>query len=107
MLEVLFSWGIILGAAMLFGYTLISTFYKTESPLHGLDVYIVAGLLIMNVYAEIFSLFYKVGAMACTILFGAGVICGLIILLELRRNVIGKLCDLVDFFRGGVYTIFT
>lgn len=103
MLEVLFSWGIILGASILFGYTLICTFYSEEKTLHGLDVYIVAGLLVMNVYAEVFSLFYKVGAMACTILFGFGVICGFIMLMKLRHDFSSKLRCLADIIRGKGY----
>ena len=61
-------------ASFLFGYWTIRICYKgTENSLFSFDVFIISGLMVLSVYAEFFSLFYKVGAMACFILFILGI----------------------------------
>lgn len=70
MLIVLFSWAIMGVSALLAGYLLINFLYPSgRENLKTVDVYMVSGLLFITVYAQFFSLFYKVGALACTILF--------------------------------------
>lgn len=74
MIEVLMSWMIILAAALLFGYCTMRICYKgTDNGWFSLDVFILSGLMVLNLYAEFFSLFYKVGALACFILFILGI----------------------------------
>lgn len=66
MLSVLVSWIIIFGISIILGYGFIYFIYKSSrSWLEQIDIYTVSGLMILNVYAEIFSLLYKVGAKAC------------------------------------------
>ena len=66
MLSVLVSWIIIFGISIILGYGFIHFIYKSSrSWLEQIDIYTVSGLMILNVYAEIFSLLYKVGAKAC------------------------------------------
>lgn len=66
MLSVLISWMIILGISLILGYGIIYYGYKANSAsMEHLDIYVICGLMIVNVYAEFFSLFYKVGAKAC------------------------------------------
>lgn len=66
MLSVLISWMIILGISLILGYGIIHYGYKANSAsMEHLDIYVICGLMIVNVYAEFFSLFYKVGAKAC------------------------------------------
>lgn len=69
MLLIIASWIIICGISLIIGYGLIHYGYKSSSiVMQHLDIYVICGLMMVNVYAEIFSLFYKVGALACTIL---------------------------------------
>lgn len=66
MLSVLVSWITIFGISIILGYGFIYFIYKSSrSWLEQIDIYTVSGLMILNVYAEIFSLLYKVGAKAC------------------------------------------
>lgn len=74
MLMVLFSWVIIGGAALLFGKAVTDAVYGNRRKGMGCpDVYIVTGFIILNVYAQLFSLFYKVAGIADTILGVAGI----------------------------------
>lgn len=68
MIEVLVSWMIILIASFLFGYIIIKIILGETGALFGLDVIIMCGLMMLNVFAEFFSIFYKVGMMACFVL---------------------------------------
>lgn len=73
MLTVLFSWVVICGAALLFGKAITDSVYRNRLEVMGRpDVYIVTGIIFLNVYAQLFSLFYKVAGIACTILGAAG-----------------------------------
>lgn len=75
MLTVLFSWIIIGGAALLFGKAVTDGLYGKHRAMMGKpDVYIVTGLIFLNIYAQLFSLFYKIGGIACTILGVAGIV---------------------------------
>lgn len=75
MLMVLLSWIIIGGAALLFGKAAVDIVYRTRREHMGCpDVYVMAGLIFLNVYAQFFSLFYKVAGIACTILGVAGIL---------------------------------
>lgn len=75
MLTVLFSWVMICGAALLFGKTVTDCAYKNRLAVMGRpDIYIVAGIIFLNIYAQLFSLFYKVAGIACTILGTAGIV---------------------------------
>ena len=69
MLMVLFSWVIIGGAALLFGKAVTDSVYRNRLEEMGRpDVYIMTGLIVLNIYAQFFSLFYKVAGIADTIL---------------------------------------
>lgn len=73
MLTVLLSWVPVFVASYLFGYIIIHAFYsKKNEILQSIDVYIVCGLIFINVYAQIFSLFHRVSLMACVVLFILG-----------------------------------
>lgn len=74
MVTVLFSWVIICGAALLFGKAVTDSVYGRHLETMGRpDVYLVTGIVFLNAYAQLFSLFYKVAGIACTILGAAGI----------------------------------
>lgn len=74
MLTVLCSWMLIGGAALLFGKAAVDGIYrKCREEMGRPDIYIVTGLIFLNIYAQLFSLFYKVAGIACTILGMAGI----------------------------------
>lgn len=69
MVYVIFTWIVIFCATLLFGYIAVNVGYKSSiKTLGSLDIYLVLGLMLINVYAEYFSIVYKVGAMACLVL---------------------------------------
>lgn len=75
MLIVLFSWVVIGGAALVFGKAITDGLYKNCQEKMGCpDIYIMTGLIFLNVFAQFFSLFYKVAGIACTILGTAGIV---------------------------------
>ncbi len=75
MLTVIFSWTIICGAAFLFGKAITDGFYKDRLKVMGRpDIYLMTGLVFLNVFSQFFSLFYKVAGIACTVLGTAGMI---------------------------------
>ena len=75
MLMVLFSWVIIGGASLLFGKAVVDAVYGNRREDMGRpDVYIVTGLIVLNVYAQLFSLFYKVAGIAETTLGAVGIL---------------------------------
>lgn len=87
MLSVLASWLIIFAVSLIFGYFTIHVLYgRGAETLWKPDVYLVCGLMVINVYAQVFSLFYKVGAMACCLLFFLGVICFVWIVFYAKRE---------------------
>ena len=74
MLMVLFSWALIGGAALLFGKAVTDIVYRNRFWEMGRpDGYIVTGLIAFTIYAQLFSLFYKVAGICDTILGMAGV----------------------------------
>lgn len=76
MLSVLASWIIIFAASMIFGCFTVRVLYgHSRDTLRKPDICLVCGLMVVNVYAQVFSLFYKVGAVACCLLFFLGIIC--------------------------------
>lgn len=75
MLMVLFSWIVIGSAAYIFGRTIIDhAYHESAQTMRKLDIYIMAGIIFLNFYAQVFSLFYKVAGVACTILGTIGII---------------------------------
>lgn len=75
MLTVLFSWMIIGGASLLFGKAITDCIYKDRLEEMGRpDIYIMTGIIFLNVFAQFFSLVYKVAGIACTILGTAGIV---------------------------------
>lgn len=94
MLTVLFSWVIICGAALIFGKAITDCTYKKRLGVMGRpDIYIVTGIIFLNVFAQFFSLFYKVAGIACTILGTAGI-------------VIFCVCMYKRFYRGRTIQLF-
>lgn len=74
MVTVVFSWVIICGAALLFGKVVTDSVYGDRLEVMGRpDVYLMTGIVFLNVYAQFFSLFYKVAGIACTVLGVAGI----------------------------------
>ena len=85
MLMVLFSWLVIGAAAYIFGRTIVDRIYRRDLQTMGKpDVYIVTGIVFLNVYAEFFSLFYKVAGIACTLLGVVGIV--IVFLYIIRRR---------------------
>lgn len=75
MLMVFFSWVIIGGAALIFGKAVTDSVYGNRWKDMGRpDVYMMTGLIFLNVYAQFFSLIYKVAGIACTILGAVGIL---------------------------------
>lgn len=75
MIMVLFSWMIMAGAALLFGKAVTDGCGRGRLDTMGRpDIYLVTGLIILNVFSQFFSLFYKVAGIACTVLGMAGMI---------------------------------
>lgn len=69
MLLVLFSWLVMGTASFLFGKAVVDCIYRKDLQRMGRpDIYIITGLIVLNIYAQLFSLFYKVAGIACTIL---------------------------------------
>lgn len=86
MLTVLFSWIVIAGASFIFGKAIVDRIYRKDLQRMGKpDIYIVAGIAFLTVYAQLFSVFYKVAGIACTIL-------GLLGILLTVSYVIRQLC---------------
>lgn len=85
MLMVLFSWLVTGTAAFIFGKAIVDRVYRYDLQTMGkLDIYIVTGIVFLNVYAQFFSILYKVAGIACTILGIAGA--GIVFLYMLRRK---------------------
>ena len=66
-------------ASMIFGKFIVDRIYSDDLNTMGkVDIYFVVGIVFLNVYAQIFSIFHKVAGVACIILFMAGVVltCG-------------------------------
>lgn len=75
MVTVLLSWLMIGAASLIFGKAIVDRVYRDDLDVMGkADVYIMTGIIFQNVYAQIFSIFYKVAEIACMVLFVAGVI---------------------------------
>ena len=65
MLSVVASWAILLLYSYITGMVVLNTLYKREP---GIDECIWTGTVAITVYAQVFSLFYRVGLMAFTVL---------------------------------------
>ncbi len=86
MLSIVISWIYVLFVTLLLGFGvggLVQKFFSYK--IKKIDSIAVAGLIIATVYAQFFSLFYKVGLLANMILF---VVC-LVILLVQRKQIFG------------------
>lgn len=74
MISVAASWIVIFCISIILGYGAINFLYKGSKEFVGtLDMYLVVGLMLVNVYAEAFSLAYKVSGAACLVLFLTGI----------------------------------
>lgn len=75
MLSVLFSWIVMGAASFLFGKAVVDGIYhKNLQQMGRPDIYVLTGIIFLNIYAQLFSLFYKVAGIACTILGLLGII---------------------------------
>lgn len=69
MLTVFFSWLVIGAASFIFGKAIVDGICRKDLQRMGKpDIYIVTGIAFLNIYAQLFSVFYKVAGIACTIL---------------------------------------
>lgn len=69
MISVLFSWFVAFCTSLCFGYVVVNVGYQSRGKiLQSMDIYLVCGLMLINVYAEYFSIFYKVGMKAWLLL---------------------------------------
>lgn len=92
MIAIVVSWCIIALYAYLYGRVGISLVYKgKEETLNSIDVYIVCGIMILNLYSQVFSLFYKVGAAAFGILSVGAVVCVFYLQNASRKNIIKEI----------------
>ncbi|MDE6915171.1 MAG: hypothetical protein K2P39_00010 [Lachnospiraceae bacterium] len=83
MISVFLSWLYIAATAFLVGYGLCALVHKTLNyPIRDIGCIVAVGLMTVTVYAQIFSLFYKVGAAANAVLV---VVCAVTAVLERRR----------------------
>ena len=110
MLAVILSWGIIGIPTLLIGYGIAHGLERMSkmkiSSLGGLDVYIAMGLCFLTVYAGAFSIFYKVGILACFVLcfitaffIILDIKCGLFLWLRKWRNIkVGYIMPVVVFW---------
>lgn len=75
MLTVFFSWLVIGAASFIFGKAVVDGICRKDLQRMGKpDIYIVTGIAFLNIYAQLFSVFYKVAGIACTILGTIGLI---------------------------------
>lgn len=86
MLTVIGSWIIIFAAASIMGFSTLQVIGKKIEVCKQLDVILVMGLMIITVYAQCFSIFYKVGLKACFYLFIFGMVAFFIILRKKKTD---------------------
>lgn len=103
MIEVLVSWMIILIASFLFGYITIKIVLGETGALFSLDVIIMCGLMMLNVFAEFFSIFYKVGMIACFVL---TLVCVGVFLCLLHTKSRNNLSGLFQTLRNKSYIVY-
>ena len=87
MIAVIASW-IIIGCAALIvgcGLILVTTRYHIETFRH-LDIYMTCGLMAITVYAQLFSIIYKVSTLACVCLFLVGIFFAIVICISLKKG---------------------
>lgn len=110
MASILLSWVIIGLYAYLYGRAGICILYKgKEKVLQSVDIFIVCGIMILNLYAQIFSLFYKVGAAAFGLLTLGAAACAFYLkykdrnsecrMESGRKGALGNLKDMIIFRR--------
>ena len=102
MAEVLFSWGIIGLSTVLFGSFITHYFFRQTDKLHCFDVYIICGLIFETLYAELFSLIYKVGVMADFLLTMLGVVVLIFMIARFGKQI---RCKLKNIHYWSIFTI--
>ena len=89
MISVVLSWIIILLPTYIIGYGVVHALNRNgQSKTSSTDLYIAIGLCFLTVYAQVFSLFYKVGILACLVL---GIITLLFLLYDLKQGLMKAL----------------
>ena len=89
MISVVLSWIIILLPTYIIGYGVVHALNRNgQSETSSTDLYIAIGLCFLTVYAQVFSLFYKVGILACLVL---GIITLLFLLYDLKQGLMKAL----------------
>lgn len=98
MISVVLSWIIILLPTYIIGYGVGHALNKRDqSKCWSTDLYIAIGLCFLTVYAQVFSLFYKVGTLACLVL---SIITLLFLLFDLKQGLMGTLKFRKDGMNG-------
>lgn len=98
MISVVLSWMIILLPTYIIGYGVGHALNKRDqSKCWSTDLYIAIGLCFLTVYAQVFSLFYKVGTLACLVL---SIITLLFLLFDLKQGLMGTLKFRKDGMNG-------
>lgn len=77
MISIILSWMVIAILSYLFGKTAIRLCYRNEGIVQSLDFYLICGIVILNEYAQIWSLFGGVGKAAVLCLIIPAFLCGL------------------------------
>ncbi len=75
MLQCLLSWIIILIYSYILGCTGLALLNRKQEKWHTVDIQVICGIVIINLYAQIFSVFYKVGIIAFVLLSMGVIIC--------------------------------
>ncbi|MGN1197884.1 MAG: LIC_10190 family membrane protein [Acetatifactor sp.] len=95
MAAVLSSWCIIFVASGILGFAFIRiTGWECKKQACSLDMILVSGLMIVNLYAQFFSIFYKVGGRACLLLFVTEFVIAGILFYKKELKISAMLCFL-------------
>lgn len=89
MIITLFSWLIILAYSMILGRAFVTLIWGEKLRDHRItvwDTWFVSGFMILTVYAQLFSLFYKVGKVAFVCLSGIVICLGLLWLVDRKKR---------------------
>ena len=93
MIMILMEWAYMATLSFLMGFACLAPFRKKGGcQIHSAVTYMMAGLLVLNVYAEYFSLFAGVGFWASLIAVFAAVIGGMLLRQDLASTLLAPGC---------------
>lgn len=93
MILTIISWCWIAVTSFLCGFTVLQlTLDRKRTGFRGLEMYLLCGLCVMNVYSQVFSLFYKVGLLASVLLAALSLLSAVICRLPLKEFIKSQAC---------------